>query len=168
MTTRATSTGDLVILLPKSFFISSGCADSPVSDLNAFDLALLRAGISEQNLVAVSSVLPIGAKEVGYTELEMGAVTHCVLSQMRGTEGEVISAGIAIAYRMDGKGGYVAEGHLHGSADSLDDELRAKMAEMARIRGIEITVVKTCIESMKVPPGRYGCCVAALVFTEYE
>ena len=118
-----------MILLPKRFFITSGCADSPVSDLNAFDLALFRAGISEQNLVAVSSVLPVGAEEISYLELEMGAVTHCVLSQMRGTEGEVISAGIATAYRADGKGGYVAEGHLHGSADCLEDDLRAKMKE---------------------------------------
>ncbi len=156
-----------MILLPKRFFITSGCADSPVSDLNAFDLALFRAGISEQNLVAVSSVLPVGAEEISYMALEMGAVTHCVLSQMRGTEGEVISAGIATAYRADGKGGYVAEGHLHGSAECLEDDLRAKMREMSRIRGVELSDVRTRVESMTVPPGCYGCCVAALVFTEY-
>lgn len=157
-----------MILLPKRYFVTSGCASSPVSDLNAFDLALVNAGISEQNLVAVSSVLPIGAEEIEQTPIEMGAVTHCVLSQMRGIEGEIISAGIAYAYRKDGKGGYVAEGHLHGSAECLETELRKKMAEMGRIRGIELKDIRTKVESLKVPAGQYGCCVASLVFTEYR
>ena len=82
-------------LIPSEFFITSGKASSEVSELNAFDVALIKAGIGEQNLVAVSSVIPIGAKRIERTELDMGAVTHCVLSQMRGSEGEIISAGIA-------------------------------------------------------------------------
>ena len=52
-------------LVPKKFFISSGCAVSKVSDLNAFDKALLEAGIGELNIVSVSSVLPVGAEQVG-------------------------------------------------------------------------------------------------------
>ena len=100
--------------------------------------------------------------------MEMGAVTHCVMSQMRGRDGEVIAAGIAYAYRKDGRGGYVAEGHLHGSATDLDRELRDKMREMARIRGVELNEVSTLTEELRVPEGRFGCCVVALVFTEYR
>ena len=51
-------------LVPKKFFVSSGCAVSKVSDLNAFDKALLEAGIGELNIVSVSSILPIGAEQV--------------------------------------------------------------------------------------------------------
>ena len=102
-------------LIPKKFFVTSGFAVSMVSDLNAFDKALINADIGEQNLVSVSSVLPEGAKQVPARELPMGAVTHCILAQMRGSEGEMISAGIAYGFRKDGKGGYVAEGHIHGS-----------------------------------------------------
>ena len=51
-------------LLPKKFFVTSGCAVSKVSDLNAFDQALKEAKIGELNLVSVSSVLPVGAKQV--------------------------------------------------------------------------------------------------------
>ena len=58
-------------LVPKKFFISSGCAVSKVSDLNAFDKALLEAGIGELNIVSVSSVLPVGAEQVGIRELPM-------------------------------------------------------------------------------------------------
>jgi len=155
-------------LIPTKFFITSGRATSTVSDLNAFDVSLIRAGIGEQNLVAVSSVIPIGATRIDRQEMDMGAVTHCVLSQMRGKEGEVISAGIAYAFRKDGKGGYVAEGHLHGSAKCLDNELRCKMKEMARIRDIELEEVNTLTEELKIPLGNYGCCIASLVFTEYR
>ncbi len=139
-----------------------------VSDLNAFDRALISAGIGEQNLVSVSSVIPEGAKCTGYCEMPMGAVTHCVLAQMRGTGGETISAGIAYAYRMDDKGGYVVEGHMHGSAELLKKSLTWKMNEMSKIRDMEFSEVRFVTEELDIPVDHYGCCVVALVFTEYR
>ena len=124
---------------PSKFFITSGYATSPISDLNAFDLALLKAQISEQNLVAVSSVIPVGAEEVEVRELPMGAVTFCVLSQMRGRSG-----------------------------DSLKEELSRKMKEMSRIRGVEFGEIHYRIEELQVPQDEYGCCISALVFAEYR
>lgn len=155
-------------LLPTKFFTTSGKASSEISDLNAFDVALLKAGIGEQNLVAVSSVIPVDAERIERPEMNMGAVTHCVLAQMRGNEGEIIAAGIAYAYRTDGKGGYVAEGHIHGSEKFLRSELGKKMAEMARIRNVELGPITYVTEGMKVPLREYGCCLASLVFTEYR
>jgi arginine decarboxylase len=154
-------------LLPRRFFITSSSAVSAISDLNAFDRALIEAGIGEQNLVSVSSVIPPGAEMTGPAELPMGAVTHCVLAQMRGSEGEMISAGIAYAFRKDGKGGYVAEGHMYGSERSLKDVLERKMAEMGDIRGIELGEIRYVTEELSIPMDNYGACVAALVFTDY-
>lgn len=156
-----------MFLVPKKFFVSSGSAVSMVSDLNAFDKALINANIGEQNLVAVSSVLPIGAKQVPIRELPMGAVTHCVIAQMRGSEGEMISAGIAYAHRKDGKGGYVAEGHIHGTKKALKEVLNWKMGEMSKLRELEFKSVHYKIEELSVPMDHYGACVAALVFVEY-
>ncbi|MBO4797508.1 MAG: pyruvoyl-dependent arginine decarboxylase [Candidatus Methanomethylophilaceae archaeon] len=155
-------------LIPSRFFITESSATSPVSDLNAFDLALIKAGIGEQNLVSVSSVIPAGAERVERCRLPMGAVTHCVLAQMRGCEGETISSGIAYAYRKDGNGGYVAEGHIHGSAESLREILQWKMDEMARIRGTEFTDAGFVTQELSIPMDHYGCCVAALVFCDYR
>ena len=154
--------------MPQKYFITSGKAVSDVSSLNAFDRALLSAGIGEQNLVAVSSVIPEGSERIGPVEIGMGAVTHCVISQMRGKSEEVISAGIAYAYRKDGKGGYIAEGHLHGSADSLRTELDRKIREMSKIRNTAFGETSFVIEEMHIPDGMHGCCIAALVFTEYK
>lgn len=155
-------------LVPSKFFITSSSAISEVSDLNAFDKALISAGIGEQNLVSVSSVIPVGAEKIGICEMPMGAVTHCVLAQMRGHEGETISAGIAYTYRKDGKGGYVAEGHIHGSAESLKEILKWKMDEMSRIRGVEFGEIMFETQELAIPLDNYGCCIAALVFTEYR
>jgi len=155
-------------LLPCEFFVTSASASSKVSDLNAFDKALISMGIGEQNLVAVSSVIPAGAVEVDVKDMPRGAVTHCVLAQIRGSESETISAGIAYAFRKDGKGGYVAEGHIHGSKSSLKDTLKRKMDEMARCRGVELSDIRYVTEELSVPKEHYGACLAALVFTRYE
>src|SRR2546426_10440248 len=96
--------------IPSRFFVTSGRAVSKISDLNAFDAALTDAGLSEQNLVYVSSVLPVMIRQVKWQELPLGAITHCVLAQQRGGEGEMISAGIAFGFRDDGRGGRGAGG----------------------------------------------------------
>lgn len=156
------------MLIPSQYFVTSGKAISAVSDLNAFDLALFEAGIEELNLVAVSSVIPPEAEMVEYRRVPMGAVTHCVLAQMRGCGGDVISAGIAYTKRKDGHGGYVAEGHSFGDGESLKEGLRAKIREMERIRGVELEDPEIVIEEMRVPEGSYGCCLASLVFCGYR
>lgn len=156
------------MLIPSQYFVTSGKAISAVSDLNAFDLALFEAGIEELNLVAVSSVIPPEAEMVEYRRVPMGAVTHCVLAQMRGCGGDVISAGIAYTKRKDGHGGYVAEGHSFGDGESLKEGLRAKIREMERIRGVELEDPEIVVEEMRVPEGSYGCCLASLVFCGYR
>ena len=155
-------------LIPSKFFIVSSSAVSKVSDLNAFDRALIDAGIGEQNLLSVSSVIPKDAELIPPKTLPMGAVTHCVLAQMRGSEGETISAGIAYALRKDGNGGYVAEGHIYGSKDSLKEILSLKMKEMGKMRNVEFGEVKYAIEELSIPMDHYGACIASLVFTDYR
>ncbi len=150
--------------LPTKFFVTSGKAVSKVSDLNAFDEALLNAGIGEQNLVSVSSVLPVGVQQVKRRDLPMGAITHCVLAQQRGGEGEMITAGIAYGFRKDGYGGYVAEGHLHGTKGALKEVLEWKMGEMAKLRGVRFNRIEYRIEELSIPMDHYGACLAAVVF----
>lgn len=150
--------------LPKKFFVTSGSAISSVSDLNAFDKALIKAGIAELNLVAVSSILPEGIEEINKMSVPEGSIVHCVLSQMRGGEGELISAGIAYGFRSDGKGGYVSEGHIHGSKSSLEGALTSRIEEMAKLRGVRIERVKRVVEEVRIPVAKYGACISALVY----
>src|SRR3990172_8810978 len=145
--------------IPTRFFVTSGRAASKISDLNAFD-----ADLSEQNLVYVSSVLPVHIRQVKRRELPMGAITHCVLAQQRGGEGEMVSAGIAYGFRDDGYGGYVAEGHMMGTGKALREVLEWKMAEMAKLRGVKFKSLEYKIEELSIPMDHYGVCLAALVF----
>src|SRR2546428_7552063 len=120
--------------IPTKFFVTSGKAVSKVSDLNAFDEALQNAGLAEQNIVSVSSVLPIGIKAVRRRDLPMGAITHCVLAQQRGGEGGTISAGIAFRFPADGPRRHLASSHIPGTDNTLPAVMGWKMGATAEIR----------------------------------
>jgi arginine decarboxylase len=156
-----------VLPLPKYFFVTTGTAVSKVSDLNAFDQALMAAGIGEQNIVQVfapSSTLPKGITKMKPCEINKGALIFCVLAQEEGTEGETISAGIAYGSRSDGEGGFVAEGHIHGVEKSLREILKWKLDEMAKLRDVEIKGMIHKTVELTVPMDHYGACIAAMVY----
>src|SRR2546426_6026125 len=146
--------------IPTRFFVTSGRAASKVSDLNAFDAALTDAGLSEQNLVYVSSVLPVNIRQVKWQELPMGAITHCVLAQQRGGEGEMISAGIAYGLRDDGRGGDVAGGDMHGTGRAPREGLEGEMGGMAELRGTKFRQNEDKIEELSIPLDHYGARLA--------
>ena len=155
-----------MLQIPTKFFVTSGKAVSKVTDLNAFDLALLNAGVGEQNLVSLSSILPIGVKETRRRVLPMGAITPCILAQQRGSEGETISAGIGFGFRTDGKGGYVVEGHGYMNKKAIREILEWKLREMVKLRGVELRSIEYKIEELSIPMDHYGVCLAALVFLD--
>ena len=125
-------------MIPKKFFVTSGKATSPVSELNAFDLALKKAGIAQCNLVPVSSILPQGCKERKSKKIAAGAITYAVIARMDGEEGTTVGAGIAWTWEKDGKYGLVAENHGYMDIKELRETLEWKIREMAKIREIKI------------------------------
>jgi len=153
-----------MIAIPRRFFVTSGKATSDISQLNAFDQALVMAGISEANIVPVSSVLPKGIKQVKRASITRGAITFCVMARQDGISGEKISAGLAYFMRKDGAGGYVAEGHIRGSAAELRTELKARAKQMASLREIQAEEPQYRIEEIKVPKGHFGSCISVLVY----
>jgi arginine decarboxylase len=153
-----------LVVIPEEFFVTSGKATSPVSELNAFDLSLKNAGIAQCNLVAVSSILPPQCKERRWRKLPAGAITHAVVARFDGGEGTTIGAGIAWAWERKGEYGIVAEAHGHMDRKALEETLARRIREMAEIRGIETGKAEFRIEVLRVPEGNYGCVLAALVY----
>jgi len=151
-------------MIPKEFFVTSGKAVSPVSELNAFDLALKNAGIAQCNLVSVSSILPPNCIERKRKEMPAGSITFVVMARMDGKEGTLIGAGIAWSWEKDKKYGLVAEAHGYMDQRALEEILEWKIREMARIRETEIDKVNYRFETLRVPMDNYGCVVAALVY----
>jgi len=151
-------------MIPKEFFITSGKAVSPVSELNAFDLALKKAGIAQCNLVCVSSILPRDCTEITQQNIDAGSITYSVLARMDGDEGTTIGAGIAWVWAKSKKYGLVAEAHGYMDKKALEETLEWKIKEMAKIRGIKIGPIKMQIEVLRVPMDNYGCVISALVY----
>jgi arginine decarboxylase len=151
-------------MIPKSFFITSGKATSPVSELNAFDLALEKAKISQCNIVTVSSILPQKCVEVELQKIPVGSITYAVLARMDGDEGTTIGAGIAYGFSSDMSYGIVAETHGYMDSEALKEILEWKIQEMAKIRHIRLKNITYRTDVLRVPMDNYGCVVCALVY----
>ena len=158
-------------LIPKAFFITSGVGMANDPD-TAFDLALMDAGISECNLVEVSSILPVTAVEIDQQELTPGGITFCVMSRADGKSGEVIGAGVGYGWLFHHSKdshhkiafGIVCEHHGHYPGDYLRTKIREKQYMMADSRNREIEVNKVEVKSVEVAEDKFGSVVAALVF----
>ena len=152
-------------MVPREFFVTSGKASSPTSELNALDQALKNAGIAHCNLVSVTSILPEGCIQRKRIDIPIGAVTHVVIARMDGREGQNIGATIAWSWEKGGSYGIVAETHGYMDEEALMEIAEWKITEMAKIREIEIGKINYVYETMRVPMDNYGCVIAALVFS---
>ena len=155
-------------MLLKKFFVVAGKGESSTSPLNAFDKALSEAGIDHCNLVPVSSILPEGAKPVGYKKIKPGSITFCVLARKDGVKGESISAGLgwATCEGVGQKYGIVAEDEGRTSGRQTQKNLDDKVREMACARKIRIINTQTKILSLNRINQKYGSVIVALVYTK--
>jgi len=156
------------LFLPRYFFVTSGKALSPISGLNAFDEALMEAGIAQCNLVPVSSILPAKAVEVNYVPITPGAIVFTILARIEGGSGETISAGVAWGFgetQEYGRYGIVVEAYGKKPVKELEKELVKKIKRMAEVRKMKLGEIKTRIETIEeIPENTYGSVIAAVVF----
>jgi len=155
------------LLIPKYFFITSGKAISNTSKLNAFDRALINAGLGNCNLVQVSSIIPPHAKLIKPIRLPIGSIIFVVMARMDGEPNDEISAGIAWARIKSKDGiesfGVIVEGHGNEEKDALVKKLKDMCSDMAEARGMVIENVEVRVEELKVPSNSYGSIVVAAV-----
>ncbi len=155
--------------LPKYFFVTGGTALSPVSSLNAFDEALMKAGIAQCNLVPVSSILPADAVEVGYVPITPGAIVFTVMARADGKPGESVGAGVAWAFGVSEEGnvryGFVVEAYGKVPKAKLKEDLTQKILRMGSVRRMKIRAIRYRIETIdRIPNGMYGSATAAVIF----
>lgn len=118
---------------PSHFFLVAGQSDGH-SPLNAFDQALLVAGVGDTNLVRMSSILPPSCQSVQPFRLPYGALVPVAYAEMTSSRpGQVIAAAIAVAIPVDKSlPGLIMEHH----AEAPLAEVQAQVREMA-IRGMQ-------------------------------
>ena len=122
----------MIIIRPTHYFLASGSSDA-FSELNAFDQALLAAGVGDTNLVRMSSILPPSCKRIDPVALPYGALVPVAYAHMgSSTPGQWIAAAVAAAIPLDPSlPGLIMEHHGVGRLD----EIGAQVREMA-VRGM--------------------------------
>lgn len=131
--------------VPKKLFLTKGVGRHKYK-LKAFELALRKAGVAQQNLVQVSSILPPGCKivsrEKGTPPLEPGAISFCVMARSDTNEhGRLLASSIGVAVPRDRTNwGYLSEIHGHGmnrqQASDMAEDLAASM--LGTTLGLEV------------------------------
>ncbi len=150
-------------ILPKKFFLTAGSADAS-TELNAFDAALLRAGVGDTNLIKLSSILPPGAVEIEPYEPPKGSLVFLAYGERASAEpGTLISAAVAVGIPEDrAAAGLIMECSRIGEPGPCEESARAMVREgMEIVRGSRIREIKSISASHTVQ--RVGAVFAAVV-----
>jgi arginine decarboxylase len=144
-------------MVPKRVFLTKGVGRHKYK-LKSFEEALRKAGVAQQNLVQVSSILPpkcrIISREKGLAELTPGEICFCVMARADTNEhGRLVGTSVGIAAPKDKKKwGYLSEVHGHGmnqtEAADLAEDLAAGM--LGTTLGLEVDPDKAWSEKEQV------------------
>jgi arginine decarboxylase len=141
--------------------VTAGTAEGGTT-LNAFDNALLRAGIGNINLIKVSSIVPPEVDIVPLPTIKPGALVPTAYAAITSeTPGETVAAAVGYALPEDRtKAGVIME--FHGLADRAAAEraIRAMLDEAFRVRRERIRETRVVAVDHRVE--RVGCAVAAV------
>jgi arginine decarboxylase len=136
--------------------------------LNAFDNALLAAGIGNINLLKVSSILPPEVPVVELPKIKPGALVPTAYAAMTSdTPGETVAAAVGYAVPDDpAKNGVIMEFHGVASREEAERQIRAMLDEAFRVRGETIAEMKVFGVEHRVE--RIGCALAAITLLGEE
>ncbi len=132
------------------------------STLNAFDNALLAAGIGNVNLIKVSSIVPPDVEIVDLPKIKPGALVPTAYAAITSeVPGEVVAAAVGYALPDDpAKPGVIMEYHDVTDRQTAERRIRAMLEEAFRSRGETIREMKVFATDHTVE--RVGCAVAAI------
>ncbi len=144
-------------MVPTEVFLTKGVGRHRYK-LKSFEEALRKAGVAQQNLVQVSSILPpnckIISREKGLAKLTPGEICFCVMARSETNEhGRLVGSSVGIAVPKDRKKwGYLSEVHGHGmnqkEAADLSEDLAAGM--LGTTLGLEVDPDKAWSEKEQV------------------
>jgi arginine decarboxylase len=130
--------------------------------LNAFDNALLAAGIGNINLIKVSSILPPEVPVIDLPKIKPGALVPTAYAAMTSeVPGETVAAAVGYAVPDDpAKNGVIMEFHGHARQREAEQAIVAMLEEAFRVRGEPIREMKIVAAEHTVE--RIGCALAAI------
>jgi len=149
-----------LLATPKKFTVMAGAAEGPTR-LNAFDNALLAAGIGNVNLLRVSSILPPQAIEVPEVAIAPGSLVPIAYGTITSEEpGELIAAAVAIGIGSPDEYGVIMEfsGRCSQEEAARTVEEMARAAFVQRNRPLERVIVRAVEHRVS----QIGCAFAAV------
>ena len=144
---------------PKKFTLVAGSAEGPTR-LNAFDNALLAAGIGNLNLLKVSSILPPGCQFVEELDIPPGSLTPTAYGAALSTKkGELISAAVGIGFSSDSYGVIM---EFSGSCSKEEAEKKVEEMVRAAFQQRNVPLVKVMTKAVEHVVQETGCAFAAV------
>lgn len=139
------------LIEPEVYFFASGVGEGMTS-LNAFDAAVLAAGVGNTNLIKLSSIIPPNCVECEPIKLPKGAAIPVAYAYISSdVPGEVISAAVAAAIpNEEGEQGVIMEYSANGHKEDIEAIVRAMAEEGIRMRGLTIKSLKSAAVEHKV------------------
>jgi len=136
--------------------------------LNAFDNALLAAGIGNINLLKISSILPPEVPVVELPKIKPGALVPTAYAAITSeTPGEIVAAAVGYAVPDDpAKNGVIMEFHGVASRDEAERQILAMLDEAFRVRGE--TIAESRVVAVEHRVERIGCALAAITLLGEE
>jgi arginine decarboxylase len=123
-------------MIPQEAFLTKGVGRHRYR-LKSFEEALRNAGVAQQNLVQVSSIVPPNCRIIsqrdGLKRLSPGQICYCVMARTDTNEhGRMIASAIGVAIPKEGtQWGYLSEVHEcgmnHQQASDMAEDLAADM-----------------------------------------
>lgn len=147
--------------LPRAVSVVAGAGEG-ATDLNAFDHALMDAGIANLNFLRVTSIFPQGARVVPMRPFVPGTLMPAVYARIsRHTPGERIAAAVGVGIGEEGYGVIMEHSHT-GTAENAEQIVRTMIADAMAARGLHLREVVIGVKDHVVE--RMGCVVAAVLF----
>ncbi len=147
--------------LPEILWVTAGTGEGD-TPLNAFDNALLAAGIGHLNLIKVSSVIPEGAELVEVCpEIAAGSLVPAVFTSCRSsTPGQLISSSVGLGFSRAGHG-MIMEHSQPAPVEETEAVVRRMVEEAFQRRGLELD--RLVIRSIGHRVQKVGCTTAAVL-----
>ncbi len=136
--------------------------------LNAFDNALLAAGIGNINLLKVSSIVPPEVSIIDVPKIKPGALIPTAYASITSeVRGQTISAAVGYAVPDDpARNGVIMEFHGIATREEVERAVTGMLEEAFRVRGEIVHEMRVYAAEHTVE--RIGCAVAAIALLAEE
>jgi len=136
--------------------------------LNAFDNALLAAGIGNINLIKISSILPPEVPIIELPKIKLGALIPKAYAAMTSeSPGQTVAAAVGYALPDDpAKNGVIMEFHGVARKAEAERQIHLMLEEAFRVRGE--TIRERGVVAAEHTVERVGCALAAITLLADE